>query len=71
MGSADEALPKSCLDAAQINLSMVGAILVTIFTNLKFSIVILIMSVFFFLARKFYLKSSTNIKRLEGMSMEN
>lgn len=69
MGSADEALPKSFLDAAQINLSMIGAILVTIFTNVKFSIVILIMSVFFLLARNFYLKSSTNIKRLEGTSM--
>lgn len=68
MGSADEALPKSCLDAAQINLGMLGAILVTIFTNLKFSIVILIMSAFFLIARKIYLGSSTNIKRFEGIS---
>lgn len=68
MGSTDEALPKAFLDAAQINLSMIGAILVTVFTNLKFSIVILVMSVFFLFARKFYLKSSTNIKRLEGIS---
>lgn len=35
MGSTDEALPKSLLDAAQINLSMVGAILVTIYTNVR------------------------------------
>lgn len=68
MGSADEALPKSFLDATQINLSMLGAILVTVYTNVKFSIVILIMAVLFIFARKIYLKSSTNIKRLEGMS---
>lgn len=68
MGSTDEALPKSLLDAAQINLSMVGAILVTVYTNVRFSIVILIMGVFFLFARHIYLKSSTNIKRLEGAS---
>lgn len=69
MGSTDEALPKSCFDATQINLGMVGAILVTIFTNIKFSIVILIMGVLFLLARKIYLKCSTNIKRFEGTSV--
>lgn len=68
MGSTDEALPKSCLDAGQINLGMLGAILVTIFTNFKFSIVILIMGAFFLITRHIYLKSSTNIKRLEGTS---
>lgn len=68
MGTADEALPKSFLDAVQINLGMLGAILVTIFTNVKFSIVVLIMSALFLIARKVYLRSSTNIKRLEGMS---
>lgn len=69
MGSADETLPKSLLDAAQINLNMLGAILVTVYTNALFSIVILIMGVFFLLVRKVYLKISTNIKRLEATSM--
>lgn len=68
MGSTDEPLPKSFLDAAQINLSMLGAILVTIFTNIKFAIIVLVLSMLFVLARKIYLKSSTNIKRLEGTS---
>lgn len=68
MGTADEALPKSILDAAQINLAMFGAILVTIYTNVRFSIVILIMGVLFVCARNIYLKCSTNIKRLEGTS---
>lgn len=68
MGTTDEALPKAFLDAAQISLGMIGAISVTIFTNVKFAVVIIIMVVLFWFVRKIYLKSSTNIKRLEGTS---
>lgn len=68
MGTTDEALPKAFLDAAQINLGMIGAISVTIFTNVKFAVVIIVMVVLFWFVRKIYLKSSTNIKRLEGTS---
>lgn len=68
IGSADEALPKAFLDAAQINLMMLGAILVTVYTNVKLSILILIMFVMFIFIRKFYLKCSTDLKRLDGMS---
>lgn len=66
MGSSDEQMPKAFLDAAQINLSMIGSLCVTIFTNVKFSVVIIVMGALFWLVRKIYLKSSTNIKRLEG-----
>lgn len=68
MNSADEALPKSCLDAVQYNLTVFGSIFVILFTNIKFSIVILILGVIFSLILNIYLKSSTNIKRLEGTS---
>lgn len=68
IGSIDEALPKAFLDAAQINLMMLGAILVTIYTNVKLSILILIMFVMFVFIRKVYLKCSTDLKRLDGMS---
>lgn len=68
MGSTDEALPKSLLDATQINLSMLGVILVTIYTDVRFSIIITIMGVLFVYARYVYLKCSTNIKRFEGTS---
>lgn len=68
MGSTDEALPKVSLDAMQINLLMIGAICVTIFTNIKFSIVVIILMILFLIVRKVYLKCSKNIKRLEGMS---
>lgn len=68
MGSVDEALPKAFLDATQINLIAIGSISVTVFTNVKFAIVILILVVLFWFLRKIYLKSSTNIKQLEGKS---
>lgn len=71
MGSVDEVLPKVSLDAMQYNLLMIGAICVTIFTNIKFSIVVIILMILFFIARKVYLKCYKNIKRLEGMSKRN
>lgn len=68
MGTADEMLPKAIFDAGQLILSMTGAVLVTVYTNPIFSIVILVMAIFFWNMRKIYLQSSTNIKRLEGTS---
>lgn len=66
--SADEALPKTFLDAAHYNLSMLGAILVTIIVNPLFGVVVLLMGAVFIFLRRIYLKTSKNIKRLEGMS---
>lgn len=68
IGSTDEALPKAFLDSLQINLMMLGAILVTVYTNVKLSILILAMFVTFVFIRKVYLKCSTDLKRLDGMS---
>lgn len=68
LGSADETLPRMLVDTLQFNLIVIGSILVTIFTNFYFAIVILLMSAFFILASKIFLKSSMNIKRLEGIS---
>lgn len=68
LGSVDEVLPRILFDALQINLNMFGAIIVTIFTDPKLSVVLLFMGVFFLVARKIFLKCSTNIKRLEGTS---
>lgn len=68
MGSTDEALPRAILDAIQNNLIAIGAILVTIFVNPKFGVVIFIMFILFILIRKIYLKSSLNIKRFEAIS---
>lgn len=68
MGATDEYLSKAILDAVQINLNMLGAIFVTIVVSPLFIAPILIMSLIFMYIRKIYLKSSKNIKRLEGMT---
>lgn len=68
VGTMDEALSKSLLDATQINLMMFGAFLVTIYANIKFAILIFIMAVVSMSIKKVYLKCSTDIKHLEGIS---
>lgn len=69
IGTIDELLPKTFLDAAQINLSMLGAITVTVMNvNIVFIVIIVIMSVLFTFIRRVYLKTSRDIKRFEGMS---
>lgn len=68
MGSTDEYLTKAILDAVQINLNMIGSIVVTIVVSPLFIIPIALMSLIFMGIRKIYLKTSINIKRLEGMT---
>lgn len=68
IGAVDEALPKILLDAVQINLSMIGAIAVTLYVNVKFGVIILVLGVAFMVVRFVYLKVSKDLKRLEGIS---
>lgn len=68
IGAIDELLPKSFLDATQIILSMCGSLVVTCTVNPIFLVPILIIAAIFYWIRKVYLKTSKNIKRLEGMS---
>lgn len=67
MGSTDEYLPKAILDSVQLILIMLGAICVTVIVNPLFLIPLSVMGLVFIFLRKFYLKSSKDIKRLEGM----
>lgn len=67
MGSIDELLPKAILDAAQILLLMVGSLILVAVVNPQFLILVAITGVFFLLLRHVFLKSSKNIKRLEGI----
>lgn len=69
MGSTDEYLPKAILDAVQIILIMVGAMCVTVIVNPIFLIPLTVMGTIFIFIRKLYLKSSKDVKRLEGMGM--
>ncbi|XP_055710935.1 probable multidrug resistance-associated protein lethal(2)03659 [Phlebotomus papatasi] len=68
LGSVDELLPKVLLDASQMILSICGAILVTATVNPVFLIPIAFLGVVFITVRQWYLKSSRNIKRLDGIT---
>lgn len=68
MGAVDEMLPKSMVDAVQIIFSMLGVIIIVAIVNPIFLAVVAFLSIIFYFIRKIYLKSSKNIKRLEGIS---
>lgn len=69
MGAIDELLPKAILDAGQMNMMMLGSLLVICVVKPIFIAPIVIISVIFYLMRKVYLKTSKNVKRLEGIGM--
>lgn len=68
IGAIDELLPKAFLDATQIILAMCGSLIVTCTVNPIFVVPIFFIVAIFYWIRKVYLKTSKNIKRLEGMS---
>ena len=68
MGAIDELLPKAILDSGQIILMAVGSLTITCIANVYFIIPIIVIGFIFYWVRKVYLKTSKNVKRLEGMS---
>lgn len=68
IGCIDELLPKSILDAGQILLLMAGSLILVAIVKPYFLVPIALIAVVFMLLRIIFLKSSKNIKRLEGMS---
>ncbi|XP_011494146.1 PREDICTED: multidrug resistance-associated protein 4-like [Ceratosolen solmsi marchali] len=68
MGAIDELLPKAILDSAQIILMMFGSLIVVSIINPIFLVPIIFIAFIFYWIRKIYLKTSKNIKRLEGMT---
>ncbi|XP_055306890.1 ATP-binding cassette subfamily C member 4-like isoform X2 [Sitodiplosis mosellana] len=68
IGSVDEFLPKAMLDTIQSILSMVGSITLAASVNAYFLIPVFILSIIFYLIKKIYLKTSKNVKRLEGIA---
>lgn len=68
IGAIDEILPKAMIDASFHIFNMTGVIIIAVTINPFFLIPILILSFFFNFVRKVYLKSSKNVKRLEGIS---
>lgn len=63
----DEVLPKSILDAMQSMLSVIGLTVTVAFVNTKFLVPAFLLSCIFLFIRRIYLKTSRNIKRLEGI----
>lgn len=68
MGAVDEFLPKAILDATQIIFNMMGAVIVTSIVNPMFIGPVAILMVIFFYIRFIYLRTSKNLKRLDGTS---
>ncbi|KAJ8687082.1 hypothetical protein QAD02_022876 [Eretmocerus hayati] len=68
MQAIDELLPKALLDAFQILLICTGSIIISCVVNPIFIVPILVIGFIFFFIRKIYLRTSKNIKRLEGMT---
>ncbi|XP_034942593.1 probable multidrug resistance-associated protein lethal(2)03659 [Chelonus insularis] len=67
IGAIDEQLPKALLDSGQIIALMVASLIIVCVVNPFFLIAILIIVFIFYWLRKIYLKTSKNVKRLEGM----
>ncbi|XP_051166278.1 ATP-binding cassette sub-family C member 4-like [Leptopilina boulardi] len=68
IGGIDELLPKTLLDAGQTNMVMMGTLIVTCTVNYYYIIPIVLLGTVFYWIRKVYLKTSKNVKRLEGMT---
>lgn len=68
LGSIDELLPKALLDAGQIIMVITGVIIVSVIINYVFLLPVLVVVVFGGLARYVFLRTSTNLKKIEGIS---
>lgn len=68
LGTIDEWLPKCMLDATQVILMAVGSIIITSIINPLFLVPVGALFIVFIYLRRYYLKTSKNIKRLEGIT---
>lgn len=68
MGAIDELLPKAILDAGQVIMAMLGSLVVASIVNPMFLVPVFVMGICFAWLRKIFLKTSKNVKRLEGIS---
>uniref|UniRef100_A0A182VRM2 Uncharacterized protein n=1 Tax=Anopheles minimus TaxID=112268 RepID=A0A182VRM2_9DIPT len=68
MGAMDDMLPKSILDATQTLLMFIGAMMVVVFVQPFFMVPIVLLFVALLAARRVYLRTSQNTRRLEGIT---
>ncbi|XP_017768863.1 PREDICTED: probable multidrug resistance-associated protein lethal(2)03659 [Nicrophorus vespilloides] len=67
LNAIDENLPRAIMDAAQIILNLLGALILVILSDVHFLIPVAIIGTIFMILRMIFLKSSKNIKRLESI----
>ncbi|XP_011877742.1 PREDICTED: probable multidrug resistance-associated protein lethal(2)03659 [Vollenhovia emeryi] len=68
VGATDEVLPKAILDAGQMIMVLFGSLIVVCVVNPIFVAPIVVVGGIFYWIRKVYLKTSKNVKRLEGIA---
>lgn len=68
LGAIDELLPNAMIDTVQIFLNLVGASAVVGIIDAVLLMPALVISICFLLLRRYYLKTSRSIKRLEGIT---
>nr|CAD7398178.1 unnamed protein product [Timema poppensis] len=68
IGSVDELLPKSLMDASQTMFIMLGSLVVGVTVNYWFIIPILLLGTVLLIMRSIYLRTSKNVKRVEGIT---
>ncbi|XP_034942803.1 multidrug resistance-associated protein 4-like isoform X2 [Chelonus insularis] len=67
-GTMDEILSRAMLEGVQIFAVMTGILILIIVVNVWMIIPILIIGIFFFISRDYYLRTAQDIKRLEGIA---
>lgn len=67
MGSVDEILPKIILDSSQVILNLAGSFFLTVLTNYFLVVPLSMTFLLLRLLQKFYLRTSKDVKRIEGM----
>ncbi|XP_013148667.1 PREDICTED: probable multidrug resistance-associated protein lethal(2)03659 [Papilio polytes] len=68
MGSIDELLPQAMLDCFQIMLNLAGVIVVILMTDITMLIPITTSLIIFYIFRIIYVRTTSAIKRLEGIT---
>ncbi|CAH1987634.1 unnamed protein product [Acanthoscelides obtectus] len=68
MGSIDELLPAAMIDCLQIGLALLGIIVVVAVVSPWLMVPTCTIGIIFYLMRIFYLRTSRNVKRLEGVT---
>ncbi|KYN28047.1 hypothetical protein ALC57_02483 [Trachymyrmex cornetzi] len=68
IGAVDEMLPAAFIDCLQIDIALLGIIIVVITANVWLLILTVLIGIVFYYMRIFYLATSRSVKRLEGIT---